>query len=134
MHYEQIRLTSLLFFHSLSIVDHNSHIFFFEKKIFEIEDTQRNANIENMGLLQEINYMFAKDEYLTFRVWLEKDWNLVQQTMESNLYNPDVREYYKNSHIRIWGGYKNRKKPFKFEVNGGYVYDKGEHNGFPRPS
>ncbi|MCY1720114.1 TonB-dependent receptor [Prolixibacteraceae bacterium Z1-6] len=100
----------------------------FENGIFEIEDKQRNASIENMGLLQELNYKFAENEFFTLNVWLEKDWHLVQQNMQTNLGNPDLREEYYNDHIRIWTGYKNRKNPFKFEINGGYVYDNAVSN------
>lgn len=100
----------------------------FENDIFEIEDTQHNADLENMGLLQELNYKFNKDEYFIFNVWLEKDWHLVQQNMQTNLSNQDLREEYKNDNIRIWTGYKNRKNPFKFEINGGYVYDNAVSN------
>ncbi|WP_346854332.1 TonB-dependent receptor [uncultured Draconibacterium sp.] len=101
----------------------------FENDIYEIEDTQHNANIENMGLLQEINYKFAEDEFFIFNVWLEKNWHLVQQNMGTNLGNPDFREDYNDDHIRIWAGYKNRKKPFKYEINGGYVFDNAVSNG-----
>ncbi len=101
----------------------------FENDIFEIEDTQHNANIENMGLLQELNYKFAKNEFFTLNVWLEKDWHLVQQNMGTNLGNPDLREDYNNDHIRIWTSYKNHKNPVKFEVSGGYVYDNAVSDG-----
>ncbi|WP_303925835.1 TonB-dependent receptor [Draconibacterium sediminis] len=100
----------------------------FENDIFEIEDKQHNASIENIGLLQELNYKFNKDEFFIFNVWLEKDWHLVQQNMQTNLSNPDLREEYNNDHVRIWTGYKNRKNPFKFEINGGYVYDNAVSN------
>ncbi|MDX1284770.1 MAG: TonB-dependent receptor, partial [Draconibacterium sp.] len=100
----------------------------FENQIFEIEDTQNNANLENMGLLQELNYKFDSDEYFTFRTWLQKDWRLIQQNMQSNLSQPELREYYENENVRIWTSYQNRKNLFKFEINGGYVYDKGVHN------
>lgn len=101
----------------------------FENQIFEIEDTQHNANLENMGLLQELNYKFAENHFLTFNTWLEKDWHLVQQNMQTNLNNPDEREDYIDNNLRIWASYKNRKNPFKFEVNGGYVYDNSIFNG-----
>jgi iron complex outermembrane receptor protein len=100
----------------------------FENQIFEIEDTQHNADIENMGLLQEFNYKFAENEFLLFNVWLEKDWHLVQQNMQTNLNNPEKREEHTDNNIRIWTGYKNRKNPFKFEINGGYVFDNSTHN------
>lgn len=101
----------------------------FENHIFEIEDTQHNANIENMGLLQELNYKFAENEYLIFNVWLEKDWHLVQQNMQTNLNNYELSEDYDDKHLRVWTGYKNRKNPFKFEINGGYVFDNSSFNG-----
>lgn len=100
----------------------------FENQIFEIEDEQHNADIENMGLLQELNYKFANNDYFVFNIWLEKDRRLVQQNMQTNLYNPDLREDYNNEHIRLWTGYKNRKNAFKFEINGGYVSDNAVHN------
>lgn len=100
----------------------------FENQIFEIEDKQRNANIENIGLLQQLNYKWTKNEFFTFNVWLERDWHLVQQKMQTNLFNPEKREEYNNDHVRIWAAYKNRKKPFKYEISGGYVYDNATHN------
>jgi len=100
----------------------------FENQIFEIEDTQQNANIENMGILQELNYKFVENEYFIFNVWLEKDWHLIQQNMQTNLTNPEKREDYSDQHVRIWTGYKNRKRPLKYEINGGYVYDNSIHN------
>lgn len=100
----------------------------FENGIFEIEDRQHNANVENMGILQELNYRFSRHEFLVFNAWLESNWQLAQQNMPSNLYNPDKREEYEDNHIRIWSGYRNRKNPVKFEINGGYVRDFGQHN------
>lgn len=100
----------------------------FENGVFEIEDTQHNADIENMGLLQEINYKFAENEFFIFNFWLENDWHLVQQNMPTNLNNPEKREEYKDNNIRIWAGYKNGKNPLKFEINGGYVLDNSSYN------
>jgi vitamin B12 transporter len=101
----------------------------FENGIFEIDDTQHNANIENMGLLQEINYKFAEKEFFLFRAWVEKDWHLIQQNMQTNLTQPDLKETLNDQHIRIWADYKNRKRAFKYQVSGGYVYDNSMHNG-----
>lgn len=100
----------------------------FENGIFEIEDTQRSANIENMGLLQEFNYQFAENEILLFKVWLEDDWHLIQQNMQTNRGQAETRETLEDNHIRIWADYKNRKNPFKFQVSGGYVYDNSINN------
>jgi vitamin B12 transporter len=101
----------------------------FENGIFEIEDTQHNANIENMGLLQELNYKFAQNEMLVFKVWLENDWHLIQQNMQTNLTQPELSETLDDKHIRIWADYKNRKNPFKYQVSAGYVNDNSTHNG-----
>ncbi len=100
----------------------------FETQKIGIEDTQRNADIENIGILQEFNYKFNENEFLTFNVWLEDNWHLIQQKMQTNYYNPDKREEYDDKHIRIWSSYKNRKNPLKYEISGGYVFDNGTHN------
>ncbi|MCK3685231.1 TonB-dependent receptor [Maribellus sp. YY47] len=100
----------------------------FENQIFEIKDRQQNANVENYGLLQELNYRFNRDEYFTFNIWLEKDWHLIQQNMQTNLSSPEMREDLTDDHIRALAAYKNRKKPFKFEISGGYVYDNSVNN------
>lgn len=101
----------------------------FENKIFEIEDVQKNASMEKYGLLQELNYRFAENEFFTLNVWLENDWRQNQQNMQTNLNNPDFSEDYEDKHLRVWAGYKNRKNPFKFEINGGYVFDDAVNNG-----
>lgn len=100
----------------------------FEKRIFEIKDTQHNANIENKGLLQELNYRFADNEFLNFKVWFENDWHLVQQNMQTNISQPGLKDTYNDQHIRIWTDYKNRKKAFKYEMSGGYVFDNSTYN------
>lgn len=100
----------------------------FENDIFEVEDRQHNANIENMGLLQEINYKLAEEEFFHFRVWLEKDWHLIQQNMQANLAQPELEETLSDQHVRVWADYKNRKKPFKYQISGGYVSDNSVHN------
>lgn len=100
----------------------------FENQIFEIKDKQRNASVENFGLLQEINYRFSPKEFLILNVWLDKDWHMIQQNMQTNLSNTELREDLKDEHIRIWAGYKNRKNPLKFEINGGYVFDNSVNN------
>nr|WP_321486751.1 TonB-dependent receptor [uncultured Draconibacterium sp.] len=95
----------------------------FETQKIGIKDRQRNAEIKNMGLIQELNYRFNPNEFYVFNVWIEKDWHNVQQNMGVNYSNHETKEEYKDDHVRIWTGYKNRKNPLKFEINGGYVYD-----------
>lgn len=100
----------------------------FENKIFEIEDTQHNANIENIGLIQEFNYKFAESEFFVFRVWLQKDERLNQQNMQMNLAQPGFKEKYEDQNIRIWAEYKNQTKPFQYQLSGGYVNDNSVFN------
>ncbi|MDQ2177137.1 TonB-dependent siderophore receptor [Marinifilum sp. D714] len=106
----------------------NTEVRDFENGIFQQEDKQRNANIENKGLIQEFNYKFSDQETLIFNLWLEKDWHLIQQNMQTNLTKPDFKEPYEDKHIRLWTSYKNHKRAIKYEISGGYVYDNGIHN------
>lgn len=101
----------------------------FENGIFEIEDKQHNANIENKGLLQEFNFKLAENEVILLRAWLEKDEHQVQQNMQSNLTQPDLKEKYFDENVRIWADYKNQKHAFKYQLSTGYVYDNSVFNG-----
>jgi len=100
----------------------------FENQIFEIEDTKHNANIENYGLLQELNYRFADKNFMTVKVWLENDWHYIQQNMQTNLFQPEYKETYEDKNLRIWADYKNLVHKFKYQLGGGYVYDKSLYN------
>ncbi len=100
----------------------------FENQVFEIEDTQHNANVENMGLLQEFNYKFAENNFFVFRAWLEENDRLNQQNMQTNLSQPDFKEKYNDKHVRLWAEYKNQTKPFQYQLSGGYVFDNSVFN------
>ncbi len=100
----------------------------FENKVFEIEDTQHNANVENMGLLQEFNYKFADNNFFVFHAWLEENDRLNQQNMQTNLSQPDFKEKYNDKHVRLWAEYKNQTKPFQYQLSGGYVFDNSVFN------
>jgi len=99
----------------------------FENDIFQVEDKQRNASIENKGLIQEFNYKFSEKETFIFNLWLENDWHLIQQNMQKNYTEPDYKEPYEDKNIRLWTSYKNDKRAIKYEISGGYVYDNGIH-------
>lgn len=101
----------------------------FENGIFEIKDIQHNANIENMGLLQELNYKIAENEFFALKAWFEKDGRLNQQNMQTNLTQPDYKETYDENHVRIWAEYKDQKNPFQYQLSGGYVCDNSVFNG-----
>ncbi|HPE78303.1 MAG TPA: TonB-dependent receptor [Draconibacterium sp.] len=100
----------------------------FENQVFEIEDTQHNANVENMGLLQEFNYKFAENNFIVFRGWFEENDRLNQQNMQTNLSQPDFKEKYDDKHVRLWAEYKNKTKQLKYQLSGGYVFDNSVFN------
>lgn len=88
----------------------------------DAEDRQHGARIENMGLIQELNYRFSEDEYFKSAVWLEHDWYQVQPNMQSNLsYNGTSA--LTNKHIRVWSEYLNNKHEIKYHAGLGYVHD-----------
>jgi len=93
-----------------------------------VDDVQRNADVTNMGLIQELNYKFSEDEILLFKAWVENDWHLVQQNMQTNYNNPDKREEYVDEHIRIWADYNKKINSFQYNLSAGYVYDNSVHN------
>lgn len=100
----------------------------FENQIFEIKDTQQNANIENCGLLQELNYRFADKNFLTVKIWLENDWHYIQQNMQTNLFQPGFKETYEDKNLRIWADYKNHLHKLKYQFGAGYVCDNSLNN------
>lgn len=105
----------------------------FENEIFEIDDVQQNADIENMGVIQEFNYKFKTGHTLKTKFWIERDWHLIQQSMGTNISNPDARETYEDKHVRAWLDYDNKLHPVKFHLGAGYVYDIGIFNETPDP-
>lgn len=99
-----------------------------EKKGEWGEDTQHNANIKNKGLLQEINYKFKSNTTLKTKVWLEDNWHLVQQNMQTNALQPKLKETYNDEHFRLWSMFEHEQNNVKYRVGAGYVYDNGVSN------
>lgn len=87
-----------------------------------VKDRQLGAAVENMGLIQELNYRFHPDEFITSAIWLEQDWHEVQPNMPTNL-NLKTLEELNNQHIRAWSEYQNNKHPLKYRAGLGYVND-----------
>lgn len=92
-----------------------------------VNDVQRNANVENMGLIQELNYRHKKNQFNAM-IWLEDDWNLVQQNMATNYKSPDKRDTHEDKNLRLWSKYKFNGKKIKYNLGAGYVYDKSIYN------
>jgi iron complex outermembrane receptor protein len=83
--------------------------------------TQRGAVIENMGVIQELNYRFSEKEWLKSALWMEHDWHQVQLVMgQVNTASPSTLD---NKHIRFWSEYENRKQIINYKAGIGYVYD-----------
>lgn len=85
--------------------------------------TQRNASIENMGLLQELNYRFADKVTWKNAFWLENDWHEIQQNMATNESKNETSETLEDQNIRFWSEFKNEKNALKYRLSGGYVHD-----------
>lgn len=105
--------------------------FDFDKRGDFGEDVQRNAGVDNKGLIQEFNYRFKANETFTFKAWFEHDWHEIQQNMQTNAFQPNIRETLSDDHIRIWSEYRNNNKKLKYVIGGGYVYDNSVHNYSP---
>ncbi len=92
-----------------------------------VSDRQHGASIENMGVLQEINYRFNPKETLKSSVWLEHDWHQVQPNMSTNLHYVSTEDL-DNKNIRVWSEYENNNHPLKFRGGLGYVHDMQVYN------
>ncbi len=95
------------------------------------EYTQRGARIENMGLLQELNYRFDSQQWLKTSIWLEDDWHEKQPEMASSVGDNLVISGLDNKHIRVWSEYENRNHAVNYKAGLGYVHDvqiDGENN------
>lgn len=106
----------------------NTSIKDFETGQIGVDDKQQNATIENKGIIQELNYKFATNEYFSLKIWIEDNDHLIQQNMSTNYITPNKKEYLADDHIRIWSSYKNRKNALKYSISAGYVYDNSVHN------
>ncbi|KOH43242.1 TonB-dependent receptor plug domain-containing protein [Sunxiuqinia dokdonensis] len=87
-----------------------------------VKDRQKGAAVENRGLIQELNYRFHPDEFITSAIWLEQDWHEVQPNMPTNL-NLKTLEELDNQHVRIWSEYQNNKRSLNYRAGVGYVHD-----------
>ena len=87
------------------------------------EYTQRGARVENMGLLQELNYRFDSRQWLKTSVWLEHDWREKQPEMAVSIADNLVVEGLDNKHVRFWSEYENRNHALNYKAGLGYVHD-----------
>ncbi len=87
------------------------------------EYNQRGARVDNIGLLQELNYRFDSRQWLTTSVWLGHDWHEKQPEMASSIGDNLVISGLDNKHIRFWSEYENRNHAVNYKAGLGYVHD-----------
>ncbi len=87
-----------------------------------VRDIQQGASLNNMGLLQEINYKFNEKEFFKSSFWVENNWRQVQPNMQSNYYYSGTQEI-SNENIRVWTEYTNDVDFVRFKAGAGYVND-----------
>ncbi|MBS2212314.1 TonB-dependent receptor [Carboxylicivirga mesophila] len=92
------------------------------------EDIQRNAAIDNKGVIQEFNHRFNSNSALTVKAWFENDWHEIQQNMQTNAFQPSLSETLEDEHVRIWSEYSYKQQKLSYQVGAGYVYDNSIHN------
>ncbi|MFN8254244.1 MAG: TonB-dependent receptor plug domain-containing protein [Bacteroidales bacterium] len=93
-----------------------------------VYDVQRNARLNNKGILQEINYLFSPAHSLKFNIWVENDFHNIQQNQVTNYYNPDYKEDYEENHIRSTLSYDNRQHNLKYHLGLAQSFDEGIYN------
>jgi iron complex outermembrane receptor protein len=89
---------------------------------------QRGAMIENMGLIQELNYKFGDKEWIKSALWLEHDWHQIQLLMDEVASGNTTPETLDNKNIRFWSEYENNKHPIQYKAGLGYVKDMQLYN------
>lgn len=87
------------------------------------EYTQRGAMIENMGLIQELNYKFNEKEWLKTALWLEHDWHQIQLLMDEVKSENAEPETLDDKNVRFWSEYENRNHAVNFKGGLGFVHD-----------
>lgn len=98
----------------------NTAYYDFEKQTYA-RDTQRNARIENLNLLQQFNYKLNEKQVLSSVIWLAKNRHEAQPNMTENR-NPNTR-YVEDQNIRTWFQYDHKSVFADYYVGAGYVFD-----------
>ncbi len=91
------------------------------------EYKQRGAMVENMGLIQELNYKFNEKEWIKNSIWLEHDWHQIQLLMKEVVTDNTVAETLDDKHVRLWSEYENLNHAIKFKSGLGFVHDMQIH-------
>lgn len=87
-----------------------------------VRDIQKGASVENMAVLQELNYKFSKNQFFKSSVWFGKSQYQVQPNMQSNFHYTGT-QVINDENIRIWADYTNNENIINFKGGAGFVYD-----------
>ncbi len=98
----------------------NTAYYDFEKQSYA-RDTQKNARIENLNLLQQFNYKINEKQVLSSVIWLAKNRHEAQPNMTENI-NPNTR-YIEDQNIRTWLQYDHKSTMADYYIGAGYVFD-----------
>ncbi|WP_075601830.1 TonB-dependent receptor [Saccharicrinis aurantiacus] len=98
----------------------NTSSYDFEKQEFT-RDTQKNARIENLNFIQQLNYRWNKDKSISSVIWLAKNRHEGQPNMNENQ-NPNTR-YLEDENIRTWVQFDNITNGINYYIGAGYVFD-----------
>lgn len=99
----------------------------FEKQEY-LDDTTRNAAIENYGLLQEFNYKFSKGRYFTLKAWYDHNYHEIQSNMSANAYSTGSFEDISNESVRVVANYFHIAGKNKVTTSLGYIRDHQIYN------
>ncbi|GAF04319.1 TonB-dependent receptor plug domain-containing protein [Saccharicrinis fermentans] len=97
-------------------------------------EKQKYASIDNMDVMQELNFKISDKESFTSMFWYTNSWHEVQPTIEANSSDTLIQQTYEDTHFRMWTNYKLQKRKIKFQLGAGYVYDDAISNGLQEES
>ncbi|MEI7596715.1 MAG: TonB-dependent receptor plug domain-containing protein [Bacteroidota bacterium] len=99
----------------------NTSVKDFQKNVF-VHDTNRNSEIKNYGILQELFYKVSAKLYTYVKIWHENNWYQIQPNMSANYYGGSFDEIL-NKNTRVISGFEFNIRDTKIITDFGYVED-----------
>lgn len=96
---------------------------FVSGKYINVVDTQHNAAINNMAIMQQFAHKFNNHNNLKLVIWAENNWHQAQQNVSTNYSQPNYSEQLNDKALRFWASLNNNKNKLKYSFATGYVYD-----------
>ena len=87
-----------------------------------LRDVQHGASVGKMGLLQELNYRFSKNQFIRSSVWAGNNTYQVQQNMQTNWHYNGTQQI-SDDNLRLWAEHNNNENNLKFRSGAGFVHD-----------